>query len=76
LENLALACHHCNLHKGPNLSGVDPLSGVMTRLFHPRLDDYFTRRDGEVTGLSAIDRTTVELLKMNEEGRRELREAE
>ena len=22
--NLALSCHHCNLHKGPNLSGVDP----------------------------------------------------
>jgi hypothetical protein len=23
-DNLALACHHCNLHKGPNLAGVDP----------------------------------------------------
>ena len=22
-ENLALACHHCNLHKGTNLSGLD-----------------------------------------------------
>ena len=23
-SNLALACHHCNQHKGPNLSGIDP----------------------------------------------------
>ncbi len=38
-ENLALACHHCNLHKGTSLSGLDPLTGEMTRLFHPRLDD-------------------------------------
>ena len=22
--NLALACHRCNLHKGPNLTGIDP----------------------------------------------------
>lgn len=22
-ENLALACHHCNLHKGPNLTGIE-----------------------------------------------------
>jgi len=24
--NLALACYHCNAHKGPNLSGLQPLS--------------------------------------------------
>jgi 5-methylcytosine-specific restriction endonuclease McrA len=23
-ENLALACYHCDAHKGPNLSGLDP----------------------------------------------------
>ena len=27
VDNLALACHRCNLHKGPNLSGIDPLTG-------------------------------------------------
>ena len=75
-ENLALACHHCNLHKGPNLSGLDPQTGELTRLFHPRLDnwnEHFTRRGGGITGLSAIGRTTVSLLKMNEDGRLELR---
>ena len=76
-DNLALACHHCNLLKGPNLSGLDPQTGEMTRLFHPRLDDWgehFTRRGGEILGLSAIGRTTVNLLRMNEDGRLQLRE--
>jgi 5-methylcytosine-specific restriction endonuclease McrA len=27
IDNLALACHRCNLHKGPNLTGVDPSNG-------------------------------------------------
>lgn len=76
-ENLALACHHCNLHKGTNLSGLDPKGGKLTRLFHPRLDDWsehFTDRDGEIIGLSAIGRTTVKLLRMNQDGRLQLRE--
>jgi len=76
-ENLALACHHCNLHKGTNLSSLDPQTGELTRLFHPRLDDWnehFTRRGGEIIGFSAIGRTTVILLKMNEDGRLQLRE--
>ena len=76
-ENLALACHHCNLHKGTNLSGRDPQTGELTRLFHPRLDDWnehFTRRGREILGLSAIGRMTVRLLRMNEDGRLQLRE--
>jgi len=76
-ENLALAWHHCNLHKGPNLSGLDPQTGELTRLFNPRRDDWkdhFTQQGGEITGLSAIGRTTVSLLKMNEHGRSQLRE--
>ena len=36
LENLALACFHCNNHKGPNIAGVDPQTGQVTPLFHPR----------------------------------------
>ena len=35
-SNLALACQQCNLHKGSNLSGVDPRSGEIVELFHPR----------------------------------------
>ena len=33
VDNLALACHRCNLHKGPNLSGVDPLTTIVEKLF-------------------------------------------
>lgn len=39
-DDLALACFACNNHKGPNLCGIDPESGEMTRLFHPRTDDW------------------------------------
>ncbi|MFL6465210.1 MAG: HNH endonuclease, partial [Bryobacteraceae bacterium] len=28
-SNLALACPHCNRHKGPNSAGVDPSSGQL-----------------------------------------------
>ena len=75
--NLALTCHHCNLHKGSNLSGLDPQTGELTRLFHPRLDDWnehLTRRGGEIIGSSPVGRTTVALLRMNEAGRLQLRD--
>ena len=35
-SNLALSCHHCNLHKGPNLTGIDPETGAIVPLFNPR----------------------------------------
>jgi hypothetical protein len=35
-SNLALSCLHCNRHKGPNLSGIDPQTRLLVRLFHPR----------------------------------------
>ena len=44
-ENLALACSHCNFHKGPNIAGLDPESGRLVPLFHPRQhrwEDHFT----------------------------------
>ena len=28
-DNLALACAHCNRHKGPNLAGFDPETGML-----------------------------------------------
>jgi hypothetical protein len=36
LGNLALCCLHDNLHKGPNIAGIDPLSRKLTKLFNPR----------------------------------------
>lgn len=35
-DNLCLACYKCNAHKGHDLTGVDPQTQAITRLFHPR----------------------------------------
>lgn len=79
LENLALACRRCNLHKGPNLSGIDPLTNKLTRLFNPRLDvwsEHFELlQDGTIGGITDLGRTTVFVLDMNAERRVELRRA-
>jgi len=74
--NLALACHRCNLHKGPNLTGMDPVTGEVARLFHPRRDrwaDHFSFRGAYIEGLSASGRATVHVLGMNDVRRLELR---
>src|SRR5262245_14542102 len=40
LENLALACPHCNGCKWKYQDGVDPVSGETVRLFNPRTDNW------------------------------------
>jgi hypothetical protein len=75
-SNLALACHQDNLHKGPNLTGIDPRTGRITRLFHPRRHKWSRhfRWDGPVlVGRTAIGRTTVAVLGMNLPHRHALR---
>src|SRR4051812_35102819 len=61
-HNLALCCGRCNLSKGPNIAGLDPDSGRLTRLFNPRQDvwsEHF-RQDGAVlVGRTDVGRTTV-----------------
>ena len=39
-DNLALACFYCNRYKGPNIAGIDPETGQMCHLFHPRNDSW------------------------------------
>jgi len=83
LDNLALACWHCNLKKGPNLAGVDPETGQISALFHPRKNkwaDHFSMRIGklrsfviELQGLTPVGRATARVLGMNEEMRLMLR---
>ena len=75
-DNLALACHRCNLHKGPNLSGVDPLTGLVENLFHPRHDrwgEHLAFREAYIEGLTPAGRATVEVLGLNDARRVELR---
>lgn len=66
--NLAWACMFCNLYKGPNLASVDPDSGRLTPLFHPRCQrwaEHFQFEGSQIRGLTAEGRTTVWLLRMN-----------
>lgn len=77
LENLALACDRCNQFKGPNLTSIDPESGNLVRLYHPRRDlwnDHFGLVGAEIVGYCEIGRATVTLLKMNSEMRLRIRQ--
>lgn len=75
-ENLALSCLNDSLHKGPNIAGLDPATGLLTRRFHPRQDvwdDHFAWAGPVLTGRTAIGRTTIDVLAMNALERAELR---
>lgn len=68
VENLALCCAIRNRFKGSDIASIDPETGQLTPLFHPRLDrwdDHHVLRNGEILGLSAVGRVTVRLLQMN-----------
>ena len=76
-SNLALACHRCNLRKGPNLTGIDPTTGEIVPLFDPRRDrwsDHFRFLGQVIEGVTAAGRTTVKLPAMNDTRRIERRE--
>ena len=67
-DNLALACIDCNLHKGSNLTGIDPETDEVTELFHPRRHEWeelFEWKGIFIVGLTAIGRTTIRVFNMN-----------
>ena len=77
-ENLALACDRCNLHKGTNLSSLDPETGETVQLFHPRTqawEEHFELRGALIIGKSPAGRATARLLDMNAVRRVHLRSA-
>jgi hypothetical protein len=76
LSNLALACYNCNAHKGPNIAGRDPETGGLTPLFQPREQiwlEHFQWNGAELLGLTAVGRTSVQVLNINDRDRVELR---
>lgn len=76
-ENLALACFFCNSYKGPNISGRNPQTGRIVRLFHPRKDRWnrHFEWDGPVlVGRTHTGRVTIALLEINRPEAVELRE--
>ena len=69
-DNLALACPHCNLHKGPNLTSIDLATNDVVELFNPRQQvwaDHFRIDEARIVGRTPTGRVTVRLLQMNSE---------
>lgn len=69
-ENLCLACAACNGFKLDRIEAVDPQSGQMISLYHPRrqrwADHFVWSEDStQVVGLTPTGRATVAALKLN-----------
>ncbi|MBE2197362.1 MAG: HNH endonuclease [Anaerolinea sp.] len=72
LANLCFSCRRCNEFKGSRTEGIDPLTGQIESLFHPRQqnwDEHFTWDESGIRliGLTAVGRVTVVVLQMNHE---------
>jgi len=68
LDNLALSCALCNRRKGSDVSSIDPESGEVVPLFHPRLQrwaDHFGFDGPHIVGLTEEGRATVQCLHLN-----------
>jgi len=67
-SNLAWSCYYRNSFKGPNISGWDPDSDQIVRLFHPRRDtwnEHFFWQGPTLVGRTAIGRVTILVLDIN-----------
>ena len=73
LNNLALSCQGCNSHKFTHITAIDPLTGVVAPLFHPRQDTWrehfaWSADDTQIIGQTPTGRATVESLRLNRTG--------
>ncbi|MDZ4655937.1 MAG: HNH endonuclease signature motif containing protein [Bythopirellula sp.] len=71
-DNLAWSCYDCNIYKGPNIAGIDPDTGIVVQLFHPRQhqwSEHFQWREAELQGLTPIGKATIAVLRINLERR-------
>jgi hypothetical protein len=79
LENLALCCPSCNLHKSDRSEALDPETNKSAPLFHPRQStwqEHFAWDGYLLRGLTATGRATITALKFNSERRLMIRKAE
>lgn len=83
LENVANACQGCNNHKFVSTEAIDPLTGELVPLYHPRQqewDTHFAWNEDytRLVPLTPTGRATVIKLELNRKGvvnlRRLLRE--
>lgn len=71
-NNLAYTCWRCNRYKGTDLGSFDPQTGDFCLLFNPRTQEWgkhFEVNNFQLLGLTAIGRTTVKLLQLNNDER-------
>lgn len=76
--NLCLCCAHCNRYKSSDLASVDPETGEIALIFHPRLDhwdDHFRLNDALIEGITPKGRATARLLHFNDDEQVALRSA-
>lgn len=67
-DNLAWSCFGCNVYKGTNLAGIDPLTQETASLVHPRKDDWdehFEWHGPTLIGKTKRSRATIDVLRIN-----------
>jgi hypothetical protein len=69
-ENLWLACSQCNEHKSDRTAAIDPQTGELCRLFHPRLQRWnehfsWSADATRIIGRTSTGRATVVALRLN-----------
>lgn len=72
-HNLALACQGCNNHKFRSTEALDPVTGALVPLFHPRQQRWsqhflWSADTTVIVGRTPSGRATVERLRLNREG--------
>lgn len=70
IENLCLACFHCNSYKSDFRIGIDLETRLESPLYNPRLDRWsehflWVAAGLELTGLTPTERATISRLRMN-----------
>jgi|SRR5712692_3730959 hypothetical protein len=67
-DNLAFSCALCNKHKGSDVASVDPETGRIVPLYHPRRErwaDHFQLQAARFVPLTPTGRVTTRLLQLN-----------
>lgn len=72
-DNLAHACQGCNNRKFTSTEAIDPLTGTVVPLYHPRLDRWtvhfaWNESGTSIIGLTPTGRATIEKLELNRSG--------
>jgi HNH endonuclease len=72
VDNLALACFHCNRKKSDKTTAIDSESGIEVPLFNPRIDVWsqhfiWSTDTLYIIALTSIGRATVATLALNRE---------